>query len=394
MQTGPSLNTELIPEDVVEFVPQKLRILLIEDDSEDARLLTFMAGKIERYDIAVKLARTVDEARQAIGDETFDIFICDFWLGAETIVPFVSELASHNNQTPIIVISGLDHDEVQRLGLRAGAICFLPKADISYETLEATIASVLRMKVVGDRLHHDAETARGEKVTAIRHVGDWLKTILNRVDRIHAAASLLAAKTGATGSSELSEMARHVIDDAGSVRTELFERILRMQRLDPDDKKHVATKVDVVAVIASAVELLKYESERHRQRLFFSRPVSPVWVEHDQYMITDAFENVVRHAINASAVGAEIDIRLTLEGGQALVLIQSTPPKAAGAVGRSGPDYDRELQISELKLEPGNTFGLVAASLILEEIGGTVTLEQQSSGGLIVRARVSATGLE
>lgn len=392
MKAGPSLSAEMTQSEMVEFVPQQLRVLLIEDDPEDARLLSFMADKIERYDIAVTVARSVLEARAAVEAQLYDVFICDFWLGSETIVPFVSELTSQNHQTPIIVISGLEHDEVQRLGLRAGAICFLPKADISNETLEATLASVLRMKAVGDQLSRDAETARGEKVDAIRHVGDWLKTILNRVDRIHAAATLLAAKTEASGGAELTDMARNMIDDAGSVRAELFERVLRMQRLAPEDQQKISSRVDLVAVLASAVELLRYESERHRQRLFFSRPVSPVWIEHDQFLITDAFENVVRHSINASAVGAEIDIRLTLEETGAVVVVQSTPPKAAGAVGRSGPDYDREMQVHDLKLEPGTTFGLVAASVILEEIGGSLTLEQQSSGGLIMRARLAATG--
>jgi len=393
MKAGTLTMSEVVETTAVDFVPQHMRVLLIEDDKEDTTLLTFMASKVNRYDIDVTAVDSVTAARQAMETDEFDIFICDFWLGSETIVPFITELTNRNHQTPIILISGIEHDEIQRLGLRAGAICFLPKSDISHETLEATVASVLRMKDVGDQLSQDAENARGEKVTAIRHVGDWLKTILNRVDRIHAAASLLAAKTESTGSSDLTEMAQHVIDDAGSVRTELFERILRMQRLDPDEEQHVSTRVDLVAVIASAVEMLRYESERHRQRMFFSRPVSPVWVQHDQYLIADAFENVVRHAISASAVGAEIDVKLTLENEQALLLIHSTPPKSAGAVGRSGPDYDRELELSELKLEPGQTFGLVAASVILEEIGGAVTLEQQSTGGLIVRARVAATGV-
>ena len=373
-----------------DALPSRLRVLLIEDDPVDAKMITWLAAKIDRFKLDITVAESVDLARSAYLEKEFDLFICDYFLGAETSVPLITEFTTSERRKPCIIISGLDKEDIQRIGMRAGAVCFLPKSDISSETLEATLASVLRMKAVEDRLFHDAESARGEKVAAIRRVSDWLKTVLNRVDRIHTAASLMTAKTEGTGNSELADMARHMIEDSASVRSELFERILRMERLDPDEQKHLATQIDLVAVLASSVELLRYDAERRRQRLYFSRPVTPVWIEYDPYLTTDAFENIVRHSVNVSPVGSEIDVRLTVEGGEALVVVQSSPPKSAGAVGRAGPDYDTEMSVNDLRLEPGQTFGLVAAAMIFDEHGGKLTVEQQSTGGEIVRARLDA----
>lgn len=102
------------------------RILVVEDEPLMLKFLEFRLTK-DGYD--VQTARDGKEAEEYIKKETFSLIITDL------LMPFVSgfELLEKiketptNNNTPVLVISGIKQEKLIIQGLKLGADDFIPK---------------------------------------------------------------------------------------------------------------------------------------------------------------------------------------------------------------------------------------------------------------------------
>lgn len=118
---------------------KNLRILIIDDSYADFDDLARCLRKMNAYAVKVTRAKTIEEARYLISEETFDVAFVDFYLGDESGIRLLREFRENSPQVAPILITGMDDEKVQYAALKEGAIGCINKDDISITLLETTL---------------------------------------------------------------------------------------------------------------------------------------------------------------------------------------------------------------------------------------------------------------
>jgi DNA-binding response OmpR family regulator len=126
---------------IVAMPDNPLKILLIEDNPGDARLVGEMLSSTVGSDFQVLHAKRLDEAVALLAEDVFDAVLLDLSLpdstGMQTIDDAKAFDAEHN--TPIIVITGRYTDEDALQTMQHGAQDFLLKNNLRAESLIRSI---------------------------------------------------------------------------------------------------------------------------------------------------------------------------------------------------------------------------------------------------------------
>jgi len=139
--------SEWEPEPEAEaFMPperDKVRALLIDDDPVDASLISRLTGKSKQLDISLTTCRSVADAAAVLEKQQFDVLYVDYWMGCQTSIHFIHNLSQTQN-TPCVLVTGLDEPDIRRIAFRAGVKAFLSKDELSTQAIEGVTLAVLR----------------------------------------------------------------------------------------------------------------------------------------------------------------------------------------------------------------------------------------------------------
>jgi DNA-binding NarL/FixJ family response regulator len=121
----------------------RISALLIDYDAEDAFGFTRLVARSKQIDFSVSLCGSIIAAGQLLRKAVFDVIYVDYWLGFETSIPFIADVA-RKNHAPIVLMSALDSPDIRRCAYRAGASGFLAKDELSIQAVESVTLAVLR----------------------------------------------------------------------------------------------------------------------------------------------------------------------------------------------------------------------------------------------------------
>ncbi|RQG95303.1 bacterio-opsin activator domain-containing protein [Natrarchaeobius oligotrophus] len=164
----------------LEVTDDTIRILLVEDNPGDARLIEEMlketdelAQRIGSSESGAQTTETIREKRLEDGIETLrsepiDVVLLDLNLPDSEGLQTLDRIQDENDATPVVVLTGLRDQQVGVKTIQRGAQDFLVKDEVTSELLVRTI-------------HHASERARQERER--RHQRKQLEA-LNRLNRI------------------------------------------------------------------------------------------------------------------------------------------------------------------------------------------------------------------
>jgi response regulator RpfG family c-di-GMP phosphodiesterase len=154
---------------------RKLRILLIEDSDDDARLMLRELRRIG-YDVDSQRIETVEELRAALAAREWDLVLCDYSLPHLNPSQALEIIKSNGLDLPFIIVSGTIGEESAVSALKAGAHDFIIKG--KYARIGPAIERELGEAIVR-RQRRQAETNLLEKeqllseAQRIGHIGSW-----------------------------------------------------------------------------------------------------------------------------------------------------------------------------------------------------------------------------
>lgn len=128
-------------------MPKSLRILLVEDDAEDALLFQRRCPPGFR----VQHVESAEAALTALRAGTYELCFTDYRLGTVTGLDLVRSARAEGQRLPIVVMTGQDVDSLGENALLAGATDFLPKDDLSSATLDRVARWALIRRHVENR---------------------------------------------------------------------------------------------------------------------------------------------------------------------------------------------------------------------------------------------------
>ena len=133
-------------------IPSALRLLIIEDDKEDAYLIREMLADV-RGEVKVFQAERLASALEQLAQEPMSLVLLDLGLpdsqGIETLRTLVTRMPS----LPVIVLTGLRDREFGIMAIQEGAQDFLVKGQINADLLSRAIAYALERKKLENEKH-------------------------------------------------------------------------------------------------------------------------------------------------------------------------------------------------------------------------------------------------
>jgi DNA-binding NtrC family response regulator len=112
-----------------------INVLLVEDDAGDARLLQETLSEITSPYVDVTPVRRLDEASQLLQQRCFDVVLLDLKLPDGSRAETLRRIRDYAENTPIVVVTGLDDEVVALWAAQEGAQDYLVKGRLDSDQL-------------------------------------------------------------------------------------------------------------------------------------------------------------------------------------------------------------------------------------------------------------------
>lgn len=140
---------------------EQIRVLLVEDNPGDALLLREMFNESARAAIELSHVQRLAEALQTLGEHRHDIVLLDLGLPDSAGIATFDLLHTAHPEVPIVVLSGLDDEQVAMTAVERGAQDYLNKNELSGPMLVRAIRYAIT--------RHEAQSRVLTQVQSDRH---------------------------------------------------------------------------------------------------------------------------------------------------------------------------------------------------------------------------------
>lgn len=169
-----------------------VKILIIEDDEDDAFLLERQLKGMTRFIAQTFIERDLEAGFKAAAVGDFDAVFVDFYWGDSTVDTLLAEQRSRLASVPIVVVTSTDDFEVNEKVTESGAWDFIAKHDLGAKLLERTILHTLERKRHEQEMYrlirHDSLTGLANRMM----FDEQLQRATSRADRHKTRCAVLA----------------------------------------------------------------------------------------------------------------------------------------------------------------------------------------------------------
>jgi PAS domain S-box-containing protein len=138
-------------------VSARYRLLLVEDNPGDARLIREMLAGENGVLLDLQCAASLSGGLRLLGEASFDVVLLDLGLPDSQGLDTFARLHAKFPRVPSIVLSGNDNVELAVRAVQAGAQDYLVKGDISGDTLARAIRAAIERERARDLLRLTAQ---------------------------------------------------------------------------------------------------------------------------------------------------------------------------------------------------------------------------------------------
>jgi PAS domain S-box-containing protein len=137
-----------------------MKILLIEDNPGDIRLIQIMLSELGNRRLALSVAKRLSDGASCLSTEDVDIVLLDLSLPDSQGLDTLRRLEAEAPTIPIVVLTGLDDDAVGLQLISEGAQDYLVKGQIDSRLLIRSLDYAIERKQAEIRLEREKEKAQ------------------------------------------------------------------------------------------------------------------------------------------------------------------------------------------------------------------------------------------
>ncbi len=141
--------------------PKATKILLIEDSGTDALLLTKYFEKVETNQFDLVRVKLLAEGLDYLQNDEFDLILLDLFLPDSSGIESIKKIQNINSEIPIIVLTGMNREEVALQALREGAQDYIFKGQLFGSLLLRSINHSIERKQITEKLRQSEARYRG-----------------------------------------------------------------------------------------------------------------------------------------------------------------------------------------------------------------------------------------
>ncbi|MBI3800370.1 MAG: response regulator, partial [Deltaproteobacteria bacterium] len=211
----------------------QVKVLLVDDDEDDAVLIRDWLADIEMAAFAVTWVQTYQTAVEAIESGQHDVYLVDYRLGEHTGLEVLQQVIEHESTAPVIMLTGAGNRSVDEEALQAGAADYLVKTQLNADLLERSIRYARRHKQVETALqqaHDELEFRVQERTAELTAANDALRTEI--AERKRAEQKLRNSERLATIGTTAAKIAHEIGNPLNGMATtvQILERHLAKQK--------------------------------------------------------------------------------------------------------------------------------------------------------------------
>ncbi len=383
--------TEIIsPPQACPTPPDRIRILLVEDDEDDYILFRDTVEEMGAPACTLEWTSTYEDGLRLLHERRHDLYVFDFRLGTRTGLDLLRAHVATDNDTPVLLLTGSGGELVAAEALRLGATDYMTKSLLSTESLCRAIVNALEKAHLRRTLtEHQRHLERTNRTLAKQNqeIQRFYHTLAHELKTpLTAAREFIAIMLDRLAGPLTSEQQDYlqVTQDCLAQLTNQVNDLLDIARLDTGKLSMHRKEEDLSAVISRAVAAMNAAAQQKSITLsVFSQLDSPMaWI--DESRITQVLTNLLSNAIKFTPPGGAI----TVEAGND----PENPSKVCIAVRDNGcgiaPEhldhiFDRLYQAEDGHSRPegGLGLGLTITREIIESHGGRITVRSELGKG-------------
>jgi signal transduction histidine kinase len=353
-----------------------LRLLMVEDNPGDARLLQEELKEVASVRFEVRHVTRLAEAVAAVGEPGVDVVLLDLSLPDGHGLSNIERLLQAAPALPLVVLTGTDDEQLAMKAVHAGAQDYLVKGQATGPLLVRALRYAIERKRAEEGLKRE-EAARQTAVFREQFLGILGHDLRNPLQAISGNAALLLRYGGMTEpqrkavnriSISADRMARMISDILDFTRTRLGGGYA-LQR----------TWMNVHEVLKQVVEELEVA---HPQRRFELSVAGNGWGEWDADRIAQATSNLVGNAVQYSPQESVVRVVARDEGdGVRLEVHNLGTPIPAERLPHIFDPFVRGRDGSRASARTGLGLGLYITHEIVKAHGGVVQVRSTESEG-------------
>jgi DNA-binding response OmpR family regulator len=125
---------------------EPMRILLVEDDPEDAELVQEALGEVAGFAHTLARAWRFAEALELLERQTFDVVLLDLWLPDASGFDTLAGVRGRSPGMPVVVLTGMDDESFGIDAVRHGAHDYLVKGRVDGPALARSIRDAIERR--------------------------------------------------------------------------------------------------------------------------------------------------------------------------------------------------------------------------------------------------------
>ena len=370
---------------------QDIKVLLIEDNLAEARLLKEILKGNEKKEFHLVNVSRLSEAISLLKQTNFDVILLDLTLpdsqGLESLAPLLITAP----KLPIVVLTNTNDDNLALAALRQGAQDYLIKREVSLEILTRSLCYAIERKQMEEALRESNEalkmsvierTNQLEKAQELNQLKTEFVSILshdsrNPLNKILLSAGLLEeSRDRLTKDQQVSyfRMIRSAIKDMDQLLTE----VLLIGRADSGRLYCQFDPVDLLDYCQKLVESFMVKPEKQSAIIFQIEGSLErgLW---DVNLIKHILTNLLGNALKYSPQGNPVEFKIIVESEQVVFKIIDR--------GIGIPSQDQEhlfkpfYRGSNVDNIQGTGLGLAIVGRCVEAHKGQIHLESEEGKG-------------
>ncbi len=353
-----------------------LKVLLVEDDEDDYVFTRDLLAEIGGARFEVEWAATYERGLVRVLEDSFDVCLLDFRLGARTGLDLLREARAGSSGlpavlAPMILMTGQGDQEIDLEAMRSGAADYLVKGKIDAAGLERSIRYAVqhrrmeeeRVRLVREqearRLAEEANRAKDEFLAMVSHE---LRTPLNAM--LGWVSLLNSGKLDA----EAQGRALQVIERNARSQAQLIDDLLDVARIVNGDLRLQLGPLDLAQVVEKALDAMHPAAAAKSIAVAaaLDRPLEMAAGDPDR--LHQVVSNLLSNAVKFTPKGGEVEVRLERVEGEARLTVRDT---GAGISASFLPHVFERFRQGEGR-EGGLGLGLAIARHLVERHGGTI----------------------
>jgi signal transduction histidine kinase len=362
--------------------PEPVRILLVEDNPGDARLLRETLREAEGFPFELKHAVRLADAAAAFAECAAEVVLLDLSLPDAHGLDTVRRMLEVAPGTPIIVLTGTDDERLALQAVHAGAQDYLAKGRVDGPLLARSIRyAIERNRLEQERAHllraerearataEAAAQARDEVLRVVSHdLGNYLSaasvntTVLQRIlpEESEGLRERVAGIRDAIG--QMQRLRQDLLDVAS----------IEAGRLSVEPEPH-----DPLTLLAEAQEMFGPVAAEQRVELVLRSSEPLPGVRADRSRVLQVLGNLVGNAIKFTPRDGRISLGADACAGSVRISVADTgtgiPPEHLPHV------FDRFWKVNEGNRH-GAGLGLAIARGIVEAHEGRIAVHNTGTG--------------